>query len=268
MHMKDIHLEKGMHCIDCHFAQDGHGDGKLHGEYVNAIEITCIDCHGGVQHRATLRTSGIAAPEGGNDLAQLYSPWGQRRFVWRERDGRPVLLQRSTVTKDLEWEVVQVMDSIDPQSRHYNEKSRLAKTMQKDGKTWGSAPAPASALAHSEERMECFTCHLLDDLLRRMSPASTGELAKTVNHFEGDLTRNWTSYNPQGFGSTNLSSDSTAPPKAIRSPHCAHRVLWSSVPGILIANAFISSNHLYRHRAIVARRSIRTSRTPCAKAGN
>jgi hypothetical protein len=198
--MKDIHLEKGMHCVDCHFEQDGHGNGKLHGGYVEAIEITCIDCHGGVKQRATLRTTGLAAPEGGRDLTQLYSPWGQRRFVWRERDGRPVLLQRSTVTKDLEWEVVQVMDSIDPQSRHYSEKSRLAKTMQKDGKTWGSAPAQTSALAHSEERMECYTCHLswTTSCAGCHLPVQAN-WKKTVNHFEGDLTRNWTSYNPQGI---------------------------------------------------------------------
>jgi hypothetical protein len=200
VHMKDIHLEKGMHCIDCHFEQDGHGTGKLHGGYVEAIEITCIDCHGGVKQRATLRTTGLAAPEGGRDLTQLYSPWGQRRFVWRERDGRPVLLQRSTVTKDLEWEVVQVMDSIDPQSRHYSEQSRLAKTMQKDGKTWGSALAQPSALAHSEERMECFTCHLswTTSCAGCHLPVQAN-WKKTVNHFEGDLTRNWTSYNPQGI---------------------------------------------------------------------
>jgi hypothetical protein len=200
VHMKDIHLEKGMHCVDCHFTQDGHGDGKLHGEYVNAIEITCIDCHGGVKQRATLRTSGIAAPEGGTDLAQMYNPWGQRRFVWRERDGRPVLIQRSNITKDLEWEVVQVLDSIDPRSRHYNEKSRLAKTIQKDGKTWGSAPAQTSVLAHAEERMECFTCHLswTTSCAGCHLPVQAN-WRKTVHHFEGDLTRNWTSYNPQGI---------------------------------------------------------------------
>jgi hypothetical protein len=200
VHLKDIHLEKGMHCVDCHFEQDGHGNNKLHGGYVEAIEITCIDCHGGVKQRATLRTTGLAAPEGGRDLAQLYSPWGQRRFVWRERDGRPVLLQRSTVTKDLEWEVVQVMDSIDPRSKHYNEKSRLAKTMQKDGKTWGSAPTQTSALAHSEERMECYTCHLswTTSCAGCHLPVQAN-WRKTVNHFEGDLTRNWTSYNPQGI---------------------------------------------------------------------
>src|SRR4029077_3062930 len=31
VHLKDIHLEKGMHCIDCHFEQDSHGNGKLYG---------------------------------------------------------------------------------------------------------------------------------------------------------------------------------------------------------------------------------------------
>src|SRR5712671_1421933 len=43
--LKDIHLEKGMHCVDCHFEQDSHGNGKLYGETRNAIEIDCVDCH-------------------------------------------------------------------------------------------------------------------------------------------------------------------------------------------------------------------------------
>jgi len=52
VHLKDIHLEKGMHCIDCHFEQDNHGNGKLYGEFHNAIEIQCIDCHGTATERA------------------------------------------------------------------------------------------------------------------------------------------------------------------------------------------------------------------------
>jgi len=35
-----------MHCADCHFAQDEHGNGQLYGEYANSIEIECQDCHG------------------------------------------------------------------------------------------------------------------------------------------------------------------------------------------------------------------------------
>ncbi len=46
MHLADIHLEKGMHCVDCHFEQDDHGNGKLYGEPRAAIELDCTDCHG------------------------------------------------------------------------------------------------------------------------------------------------------------------------------------------------------------------------------
>ena len=55
VHLMDIHLEKGMHCVDCHFVQDVHGNGKVYGEMRAAIEIQCIDCHGTVDAKATLQ---------------------------------------------------------------------------------------------------------------------------------------------------------------------------------------------------------------------
>src|SRR5262249_51801700 len=58
VHLKDVHLERGMQCVDCHFSQDAHGNGKLYGETRNAIEVTCIDCHGSYDKRAALRSSG------------------------------------------------------------------------------------------------------------------------------------------------------------------------------------------------------------------
>ena len=42
---------KGMHCTDCHFAQDSHGNGNLYGETRNAVEIDCVDCHGTIEAR-------------------------------------------------------------------------------------------------------------------------------------------------------------------------------------------------------------------------
>ena len=63
VHLKDIHLERGMHCTDCHFQQDNHGDGNLYTEPRAAIEIGCIDCHGSVQQRSNLFTSGFGAEE-------------------------------------------------------------------------------------------------------------------------------------------------------------------------------------------------------------
>ncbi len=66
VHLNDIHLEKGMHCVDCHFRQDSHGDGNLYNEPRAAIEISCDDCHGSIRERATLLTSGSAAPATGS----------------------------------------------------------------------------------------------------------------------------------------------------------------------------------------------------------
>jgi hypothetical protein len=194
VHLADIHLDKGMHCIDCHFEQDSHGDGHLYGEPRAAVEIDCADCHGTVRARATLKTSGTAAPAGGHDLSRLRTPFGTRRFEWVA--GK--LVQRSMVEEKVEWGVSQVLDSITPGSSNYNEKARLAKTMQRDGATWGSA-APSDKLAHSDERMSCYTCHtswMTSCFGCHLSMKSNAK--RTSLHDEGDVaTRNYTSYNFQ-----------------------------------------------------------------------
>ena len=192
VHLKDIHLEKGMHCIDCHFTQDAHGNGKLYGETRNAIEIDCIDCHGSVAARASLMTSGPASPKGGTNLQVLRTPWGERQFY--SRDDR--FFQRSMVDPGKEWEIIQVKDSITPGNPNYNEKARFAKTIQKDGTTWGGNDI--SSFAHDNRRMTCFSCH------SAWVPTCFGcHLEMTANqkmpmlHNEGLTTKNWTAYNFQ-----------------------------------------------------------------------
>ena len=54
VHLKDIHLEMGMHCVDCHFDQDSHGDGNLYGETRAAVAVDCIDCHGTAEQPAAM----------------------------------------------------------------------------------------------------------------------------------------------------------------------------------------------------------------------
>ena len=193
VHLKDIHLEKGMQCVDCHFGQDNHGNGKLYGETRNAVEIDCVDCHGTAQKRPTLLTSGPASPAGGTALLALRTPFRERRFYW-EGDR---LFQRSMMDKDVKWEIRQVVDAITPGSSTYNEQARLAKTIQKDGATWGAA-APPDTLAHSNEKMTCYACHT------SWTPTCFGcHLSMSANrktpmlHNEGLETRNWTSYNFQ-----------------------------------------------------------------------
>ena len=194
VHMADIHMDKGMHCVDCHFRQDSHGNGKIYGEPRAGIEVDCVDCHGSIDHKATLFTSGIAAPEGGTPLEALRTPFGYRQFEWR--DGK--LYQRSMLEAGKEWEVVQTLDTITPGNSHYSEKSRWAKTLQKDGKTWGSVPGDQSKLAHDNSKMTCFACHTswTTSCFGCHLQMTANARRKTV-HFEGMQTRNYTSYNFQ-----------------------------------------------------------------------
>src|SRR5262249_53025150 len=79
-------------------------------------------------------------------------------------------------------------DSITPGSANYNEKARRAKTLEVDGH-----------LAHSDERMSCYTCHT-----SWMTSCFGCHLSMKANanrpslHWEGDVnTRNFTTYNFQ-----------------------------------------------------------------------
>lgn len=217
VHLQDIHLEKGMHCVDCHFKQDVHGTGKLYNEPRAAIEITCEDCHGSVRKKAELVTafddataSGPAGrkhdPPNGTDLALLTVPFldeaGDFFPRFELRDGK--LYQRSAVMKDAktgrprEWEVPQVLDTITPGNPRYSEKARLAKTIRRDARTWGTVPESDDELAHADSTMTCYACH------SSWTTACFGcHLSMTANqkkpnlHNEGGNSRNWTSYNFQ-----------------------------------------------------------------------
>ncbi len=202
VHMLDIHMEKGMHCVDCHFNQDNHGNTRLQREVRAAIEIQCIDCHGTSTKPATLHTSGPASytsgatPDEGRDLTKMFTPSGRRRF---EIEGNKIY-QNSMVEENLRWEVVQTADTINPASEHYNAKSAMAKTVRftPEGKMqWGGNPEPGQC-AHKDERMSCIACH------SSWNPSCYGcHLPQKADkklpnlHNEGDVTRNYVAYNLQ-----------------------------------------------------------------------
>ena len=195
VHMSSIHVDVGMHCVDCHFSQDNHGNGHIHGEVASAVEVDCKDCHGTAQAYPNLYTSGPAALDGGLDLAALRTPDGRRRFEWI--DG--ALYQRSVMDPELEWKMSLVKDSVDPKSPEYNEKAARAKLMSKDTATqhWGQDVA-ASNLAHSYDDMECYTCHTSWTTSCGGCHLPIEANWKTErHHYEGGETRNWASYNPQ-----------------------------------------------------------------------
>jgi hypothetical protein len=201
VHLKDEHLAHGMQCADCHFDVDVHGNGLLYGEPRAATTIECIDCHGTIAKRPTLITSGNGGIWNGADVTNVdlradNTAWGPR-FFWQGTK----LYQRSTMAPDLIWEVPQTLDTIDPNSSHYNAKSAYAKTLLRDGKTWGAVPPPENCtrdlahdnanvscqICHSSWATACFGCHLPMRANQRVP----------LNKFEGTTTRNFTSYNPQ-----------------------------------------------------------------------
>ena len=221
VHLKDIHLDAGMHCVDCHFSQDGHGNGKLYGEPRAAIEISCIDCHGSIYKKAlsdgkNTVTTGFA---GGNKLSK-YKVWvkgkSKKQPVLELKDGK--IIQHSALDPEKEWEVVQTVDTIDPASPHYSEKSRLAKTMQKDGRSWGAVPNQAPTykwdpdkkqtvlannpdfeLAHNDNRMTCYSCHSswMTSCFGCHLPMVANQKRNMAHNEGGPETRNWTNYNYQ-----------------------------------------------------------------------
>ncbi len=195
VHMSSIHVDAGMHCVDCHYGQDSHGNGHLYGEVAAAVEISCVDCHGTAADYPNLFTSGPAALDGGMDLSAIRNPDGKKRFEWIDDD----LIQRSVMDPELEWKVSLIKDAVDPKSSHYNPKAAKAKTMSKDTESqkWGEEVA-VDDWAHSYDDMECYACHTSWTTSCGGCHLPIEANAKTErHHYEGGESRNFATYNPQ-----------------------------------------------------------------------
>jgi hypothetical protein len=184
VHLTSIHLDMGFHCVDCHFAQDMHGNGHIYGEVAAAVEIDCADCHGTADKYPTLRTSGPASNPGGLDMSLLRTQDGRKRFEWR--GGK--LFQRSALNPDLEWEMTLTRDTVTPGHSKYNEKAAKAKLTR----------SSSGDYAHGNDKMTCFSCHLSWTTSCAGCHLPIQANWKTErNHYEGGETRNYATYNPQ-----------------------------------------------------------------------
>ncbi|HEX7771414.1 MAG TPA: hypothetical protein VF435_03275, partial [Pyrinomonadaceae bacterium] len=220
-----------MHCVDCHFRQDSHGDGNLYNEPRAAIEIACEDCHGTIKQKATLFTSGPAAavatgtaaerrktqnqPLAGQDMTRIRVrdaegariPLFQRVTRDRKRKdekGADIdlksgdIMQNSMVVPGRWWRVPQTLDTVTQGSRDYNEQSRYAKTIRKDNVTWGEVPTDSNQLAHRDSDMTCVSCHsswVTSCFGCHLSMQANRKMPN--RHNEGGNTRNFTQYNYQ-----------------------------------------------------------------------
>jgi hypothetical protein len=87
----DLHYASGMECIDCHTAQDSHGDGNIYSKREEGVEIECMDCHGTEDQRSTLTSSE------GNPLTNLRKVNSQI-VLTTKMDGRDLVVPQA---KDL-----------------------------------------------------------------------------------------------------------------------------------------------------------------------
>ncbi|HEV8334207.1 MAG TPA: hypothetical protein VGQ22_22475 [Steroidobacteraceae bacterium] len=195
VHLSSIHVDVGMQCVDCHYSQDNHGNGYIYSEVAAAVEIACKDCHGTAQQVPNLYTSGPAALGGGTDMTTLRTPDGRRRFEWVG----DALYQRSMMDPNLEWKMSIVRNAVDPTSPDYNEKAARAKLMSRNTSTleWGK-DIKADNLAHTDQNLECYTCHTSWTTSCAGCHLPIEANAKTErHHYEGGETRNYATYNPQ-----------------------------------------------------------------------
>lgn len=227
VHLEDIHQKNGMHCADCHVAQDVHGNGNLYNEPRAAIQLDCIDCHGTTTAKATLELSGATAgqarfkggaitvskdlrrvrgrDERGRSIPMFQVASAERPITRKNAQGNDVefrngeIIQNSLVEPGKWWRVVQTIDTITPGRRDFNEASAWAKTVQRDGRTWLEQGADEKKLAHANSSMTCYSCHSswTTSCFGCHLPMSANR-QKPMLHNEGEQNlRNYTQYNFQ-----------------------------------------------------------------------
>ena len=195
VHLSSIHVDVGMHCADCHFGGDSHGNGHIYGEVAQAVEVDCQDCHGTADRYPNLRTSGPAAPPGGTDLSRMRVPDGRLRFEWIGGE----LWQRSLVEPGREWKLSLVRNTVTAGHKDYNAKAARAKLMSRDTKSLSYGRQVASGeRAHQDDQMMCVTCHTswTTSCFGCHLPIQANWKSER-QHYEGGETRNYATYNPQ-----------------------------------------------------------------------
>ncbi len=184
----DVHFERGMHCIDCHFLQDVHGDGNVYSTNWDAIEIECEDCHGANQ-RTNFKTSG---PNGGNDMRLPVNENLEPYF--EEINGQ--VIQRSRVNTGVTWIVPQTVDSTstnpyakeahDPEY-HVAEPGVGSEFEGQQGQSVLTRAKVECQTCHNGFLTNCLNCHIdidVGDKQRKLVDANTGSVTASAGENE------------------------------------------------------------------------------------
>jgi len=223
VHLKDIHLEKGMHCVDCHFLTDMHGDGNLYGESRAAVAEECIDCHGSQREPAAIfqyLTEKDAGKKGdllkrvfSGNAASTMSDGTKKNIIGRHFQAKGgKLLQKRSVGEGDPWEVRQTADDRVDRAK-WNDSSEdsvrarsalYAHSVRANGK-WGAVPSyedvskdGGDKLAHDPENFSCYACHTSwNTSCFGCHLPMRANWRKEMLHNEATFSRNYTNYNFQ-----------------------------------------------------------------------
>ena len=175
-HLEDIHLRKG-HAVRGLPLRAGQPRQRQNSTASRAPPSSSIASIATARFGNARRcvTSGPAAPAGGTHLDALRTPW-------RSGDSNGAtanFIQRSMMEHDREWEVVQTLDSITPGNPHYNEKSRLAKTLRTDGAHLGRRAEGRIATRARQQQHDLLRLpHVVDAQLFRLPPVDDAPTSK------------------------------------------------------------------------------------------
>jgi hypothetical protein len=152
----DIHFEKGMHCIDCHFSNEVHGDGHLYGDTQVFVQIECEDCHGSIETESNLRLAD------GTVIKSLNRDSKNDVWLTGKVDG-------------VKHRVTQVKRSVDPSDPAFSQPAFIS--MGRNTQNGFSHTDSLECYAcHSAWYPSCYGCHVTVDYSKSSRVLTSGEV--------------------------------------------------------------------------------------------
>jgi hypothetical protein len=185
VHLSSIHLDLGMHCVDCHFAQGARQQPPLQ-RVAAAIEIDCADCHGTATATQLYRPA--PRPPGGTELALL-------------RAGRPQAL-RVARRQALALGAGPDRDGRDAPSHTVERTTRNTTPAARAKPSRPAIPAMgprrrAAKYAHGNDRMSCQSCHTSWTTPAPVAICRSRRTGRPSATTTKAGARNYATYNPQ-----------------------------------------------------------------------
>ena len=144
----DIHLQKGMQCIDCHTSIDVHGDGNIYPTTLHQVEIQCADCHGTPEKYPWELPIGYGTPVVLEGERGTYND-NRKQYMFTSRGNPQAKLER----RGNQAVLISLFDEKEHEVPLLREKQLNDTWKTKQGQV-----AMATVSQHLE-KVECYACH-------------------------------------------------------------------------------------------------------------